>query len=263
MAGAREGGARGGVKGWMNIPKVKLDPQNINLGPDVAGRMRKPAMENPWFMLHEQPPYELEIDRAAIEQYNKKKKPAHRIDTSLIPEPFIGNPKMAKLVLLNLNPGWDAYDAESHTNPNFKAAMLRNLHHESQNYPFYPLNPSFECTPCGKWWLKLTKKLIEGCDRISVSQRLLVIEWFPYHSMKSALPKRIVCESQRYSCHLAKEMQAKGALLVLLRSRAHWAICKEEFSQLPVPHSTQNPVITPGNFGEDLFKCMKQAVCEE
>jgi hypothetical protein len=90
-------------------------------------------MENPWLKIPLEAPYVLEIDREGIERYNARTaSPDRQIDTSLIPEPFIGNPRSAKLVLLNLNPGLAEGDAKAHADPGFKAAMLRNLRHESQ-----------------------------------------------------------------------------------------------------------------------------------
>jgi len=44
--------------------------------------------------------------RECIERYDAGKTNSdQKIDTSLIPAPFIGKPSSAKLVLLNLNPG--------------------------------------------------------------------------------------------------------------------------------------------------------------
>jgi hypothetical protein len=223
----------------------------------MDGRMR---IENPWIEIQPEGPFIPEIDREAIKYYNDQTKGSVKgIDTSLIPEPFIGNHRSPKVVLLSLNPGLAEGDAKAHARPDFRAAMLRNLRHESLEYPFYPLNPQFERTPCAAWWLKKTRRLIEECGREKVAEGLFVIEWFPYHSKKSGLPKKpkkFVCESQRYSCQLAKEMVGKGALTVLLRSKHHWAMCDEGLSKLPFPRSRQNPAITPDNFGEDIFKKM-------
>jgi hypothetical protein len=224
----------------------------------MDGRMR---IENPWIEIRPDGPFVLEIDREDIEHYKEKKlNPDHKIDTLLIPEPFIGNPRSAKLVLLNLNPGLAEGDAKAHADPGFKAAMLRNLRHESQEFAFYPLNPQFEHTPCANWWLKKTRRLVEECGRERVAKGLFVIEWFPYHSAKSGLPKKFVCESQRYSCELAKEIFEKRKCMVLMRSKDHWAVCDEGLSKLPLPNSRQNPAITAANFGDDIFKQMCEAL---
>jgi hypothetical protein len=238
----------------MHLPRVRFDPKkHIDLGTCIDGRMR---IENPWVEIQPDGPFVLEIDRESIQSYNEERQPDRKVDTSLIPEPFIGNPRRAKLVLLNLNPAVDVDDAKAHKRPDLRDAMIRNLRHESQEYAFYPLNSDFEETPCAKWWLKKTRRLREECGRETVAKSLLVIEWFPYHSQNSGLPKRFVCESQRYSCQLAKEMVGKGELVVLLRSKDHWAVCDKGLSKLPIANSVQNPGITPGNFGTDLFKRM-------
>jgi hypothetical protein len=218
-------------------------------------------LQNPWLRLPEEAPYVLEVDRESIQDYNHRKKSGdQRIDLSLLPEPFIGDPCSARLVLLNLNPGLDRLDAKAHADPEFRVAMLRNLRHERQEYPFYPLNPKFEWTPCGRWWLKHLKQLIGNSDRAAISKRLLVVEWFPYHSIKSGLPNRMLCESQRYSWQLAKELREKGTLMVLMRSKGQWSICDKKFSELRLPSSIQNPCVTAANFGDDLYRLMKKAL---
>ena len=216
-------------------------------------------MENPWLKIPSETPYVLEIDRESIERYNAgQANPDRKIDTSLIPEPFIGNPSTAKLVLLNLNPGVAEDDARAHARRDFRTAMLLNLRHESQKYPFYPLDPGLSQTPCAQWWLRKTRRLVEECGRERVANGLFVIEWFPYHSKKE--PRGGVCESQWYSWQLAKEMIEKRKCMVLMRSKDHWAVCDERLSESPLPNSRQNPAITAANFGEDLFSRMRKAL---
>lgn len=221
-------------------------------------------MENPWLKIPLEAPYVLEIDREGIERYNAGIAALDRkIDTSLIPEPFIGNPSSAKLVLLNLNPGIAEVDAKAHSRPDFRTAMRLNLCHESQEYPFYPLDPRLSETPCAQWWLRKTRRLVEECGREIVAKGLLAIEWFPYHSKKAGLPKRLLCESQRYSWQLAVEMFEKRKCMVLMRSRDHWAVCDERLHELKLPNSRQNPSVTARNFGDHLFKRMIHALCTD
>lgn len=220
-------------------------------------------VDNPWLMLRCEAPYVLEIDRGSIEDFNGHNDPEYTIDTSLLPEPFIGNPSSAKVALLSLNPGLDPGDAEAHSNPAFKKAICRNLRHERQEYPFYPLNPEFSRTPCAKWWLRKTANLIAECGLERVATGLLVVEWFPYHSQESNFPMELVCDSQRYSCQLAREMSAKGATMMLLRARDKWARCKDGFSNLPHPNSWQNPAMTPKNLGSHVFDEIKKRLCGE
>jgi hypothetical protein len=180
-------------------------------------------MQNPWLELPTQSPYILEMDRKAIDQYNQ----AHhnedeKVIVGSIPEPFIGNPQSAKVVLLSLNPGHSEDDAKAHSDGDFRKAMMHNLRHEAQECPFYGLNPKFAWTACGIWWWAHTRRLHEaGLSWEAISNRLLVIEWFPYHSKRSALPSKPVCPSQEYSFQLAKEM-LRSKIVVGMRSRKHW-----------------------------------------
>jgi hypothetical protein len=69
-------------------------------------------MLNPWLELPPMSPYVLEIDRNAVKQYNAKVAGEKKINFGLIPEPFIGNPETATVILLNLNPGDSPEDAK-------------------------------------------------------------------------------------------------------------------------------------------------------
>jgi hypothetical protein len=58
-------------------------------------------------------------------------------------------------------------------------------------------------------------------------------------------------------------MDGKEALVVLLRSKDHWAACDEGLSKLQIANSKQNPALTPSNFGSDIFKQMCEALCPQ
>ncbi len=63
-------------------------------------------MNNPWLELPSTAPYLLESDRQQVETFNRTAKPNHRIYDDLLPEPYLGNPSTASIVLLSLNPGF-------------------------------------------------------------------------------------------------------------------------------------------------------------
>lgn len=70
-------------------------------------------MNNPWIELPETPPY-------ILRQYREST--SWRIDAfngNSIPEPFIGNPATASLILLNLNPSDDPQDPATHRTRSF------------------------------------------------------------------------------------------------------------------------------------------------
>lgn len=127
---------------------------------------------NPWLELSDSGhAFVLPIDSVQLLRNENGGKSTEIITTS-IPEPFIGNPKSARLVLLGLNPGHDPSDESFHKNPDFRSAMFKNLRHEIQQFPFYPLNPApiFRTSGAGGWWHKRTQELREatglGCRRI-------------------------------------------------------------------------------------------------
>jgi hypothetical protein len=122
-----------------------------------------------------------------------------------IPEPFIGNPDSATVVLLSGNPYDSVEDPATHKIPAFRNAMRSNLCRQPGS-DFYPLNPDFRQTPCGVWWRKCLKELLAELSAETLAKKMLVVEWFPYHSKNGkALPKKPV-PSQLYSFQLAKEM---------------------------------------------------------
>jgi hypothetical protein len=92
-------------------------------------------VRNPWSELPGQTPYVLQIDGTSIDRYNTLHNSDEKIIVESLPEPFIGNPQSAKVVLLNLNPGHSEDDAKAHSDAGLQGAMIRNLRHEPQDYP--------------------------------------------------------------------------------------------------------------------------------
>lgn len=220
------------------------------------------GIENPWAKFEEVvesgAPYVLAQDRGVIEIFNKRQSdPLRQMFLRSIPEPFIGNPETARLVLLNLNPGHSDDDEQNHRDSEFRAALLGNLAHVSQDFPFYPLNPAFvKYTGAGRWWHQITSKLQEATslDASQFAKRIMVIEWFPYHSPRSGLPLKQVCPSQTYSFELARRMARKpGAIVLGMRSRAHWLNVIPAFKDIPFLFNKQRPFITRGNMVGTLF----------
>ena len=222
-------------------------------------------MENPW--LNPRPSegsYILDMDRKAIDRYNDSARdPEARVIVESIPEPFIGNPESARVVLLGLNPGHSKDDEKWHRNVEFQKAMFHNLSHESQEYPFYPLNPAFKETGAGRWWHPRTRQLQEesGLDDPTFAKRLLVIEWLPYHSKRFARPKKVnhVCESQEYSFQLAKELEKK-LLVVRMRAKKQWAEVDQQFGKVPFLKNPQCGYVSRGNTEGDVFGQIMTAI---
>jgi hypothetical protein len=212
-----------------------------------------PEMVNPWKGINDlRTSYVLDQDRARIQTDQLAERETIRVVEGSIPEPFIGSPQTATVVLLGLNPG-HSDDDQTHYQENkaFRDAIFKNLRHEAQDYPFYPLNPAFKHTPVAKWWLKRTRALRElaGVDDRTVAQRLMVIEWFPYHSTNYN-ETRHKCESQSYSHGLARALRKCGRIVVGLRAKRLWDTRLDGVQYLKNP---QCSYVSPGNMDTNLF----------
>lgn len=217
-------------------------------------------VRNPWSELPAQSPYVLDIDRTSIDKYNAIHHNDEKVVVESIPEPFIGNPQSAKVVLLSLNPGHSDDDAKAHSDAAFREAMMHNLRHEAQECPFYALNPKFSWTACGAWWKAHASKLHKaGLSWEVISNGLLVIEWFPYHSKTSGLPIKPVCPSQEYSFQLAREM-LESKIVIGMRSKNFWLNAALTVQNVPFLKNPQNPHISPANAGAELFDRIVEAL---
>ena len=202
---------------------------------------------NPWPTLPSKPPYLLECDSAAICTYNAKALEIHRVQLGAMPEPFVGN-TTAPVVLLGLNPGFNDRDPEVHARPEFQALLRSNYGQDSSSYPFYFLDPNFE-SPGRDWWEKKLKALLAVFTRSVLAQSILCVEYFPYHSRRFR-HTTLDLPSQQYGFGLVQSAIARGAVVVVMRSRKIW-INKvtelETYSRAFTLNSPQNVVVTPRN----------------
>jgi hypothetical protein len=207
------------------------------------------AIANPWAELTEQTVhYILACDQHHITQHNDAVRPDYRIIERSIPEPYIGNPLTAQVVLLGLNPGHSDADAQDYARADFRAALFNNLRQTPQAYPFYPLNPDFAGTGAGMWWTRRLRLLASdsGLEPAVLSERIMVVEWFPYHSRKFARRGQPL-PSQAYSFQLASHLIAQGRLVVRMRSRRLWSATGQEFENIPALSNPQCGHISPRN----------------
>lgn len=209
-------------------------------------------MNNPWIALPQEQPYVLPNEYPHIRKFNASSKRIHHIRLELMPEPYLGRPD-APIILLNLNPGFMDEEIYFHTfDEYFINQCRRTLNHESQEYPFYLLDPAIFESEGHKWWMKKLRQPIEIGGARKVAQTFLCVEYFPYHSAKYKQMKKPL-NSQCYSWHLVREAMARNAYIILMRSRRLWLDAVPElenypnFSQLK---NFQNVTISPGNCPE-------------
>jgi hypothetical protein len=218
---------------------------------------------NPWEQLPKTAPFVLDADRPALTAFNSRAKPRQAVDTSLLPEPFLGRPK-APVVLLGLNPGWSPDDADWHNRPDFARLCRANVLHESSQYPFYLLNPAVASSPGGRWWRQRLRAVIHETNLECTSRGLMCVEYFPYHSdtYSGATPR---LQSQEYGFQLVRAAMGRGAIIVILRSEKRWCeaipdLC--EYSLCYRLRSVQYVSISPRNCPEG-FESIVAALRQE
>ena len=195
-------------------------------------------MTNPWVSLPTVGPRACPKDLPALNAFNAVTPPRYRFDLSLYPEPFFG-PEDAPVVLLTLNPGWHPHDAQIHAQPMFANLALRSLSHSLQPYPFLHLQPNAEW-PGAKWWRQRARELIEAISFDTVAKQIACVQFVPYHSPEFAgsLP---LLPSQAYSFGLVRAAMARGAEVVVMRSRRQWFDAIPELETYCRLHIARNP----------------------
>lgn len=213
-------------------------------------------MPNPWLELPDEPPFVLSADRPYVEAFNEaaRRRPEHRIDTTLLPEPWLGCHD-APVLLLTANPGIDPGDAAVHRRHDFAQAVRANLTARGGR-PNHLLDPRWTDAPGARWWRERPFKRLrtDGIDDSTLSKRVLAVEFHGYHSRNwMALP--ITLSSQWYSFALVAQALQRDAVVVISRPAAAWLVAVPELRRHPervfVLRSTQNPSISPQNLGGD------------
>lgn len=114
---------------------------------------------NPWPALPTQPPFVLPEDRPALEAFNRAPrqliKADFRVDTRMLPEPFVGHLN-APIIILLLNPGVAAdpavaeEDLRLHQDPAFQEVVRRCHRQGATPYPNYFFDPAVT-GPGARW----------------------------------------------------------------------------------------------------------------
>jgi len=196
-------------------------------------------MNNPWKDLYSQKDdnYILDADRKFIIDYNNKLKNMGNKKYEIVnqlPGPYVGNPCKATVIILSLNPGYNPGDDDLHKRPGFRADHKKNLLHEDMDYPFYYLNDIHKIDKDGKkggygyWCNGFLRDIISKIGDVKlVSQKMCLIEWFPYHSAKYDRSCKFNetlkgTESHKYSVHLAKSAMKNEKILIVHRALKPW-----------------------------------------
>jgi hypothetical protein len=229
-------------------------------------------MRNPWLDLPtDKPPYCLPEDCPVISEFNREVETKQQLDYLIrveeLPEAYIGNIKDPRIVLLNLNPGWSKDDQKHFEQITFWNAVLDNLHHTLEEYPFYHLNPKFHYTGGAKWWGQKLGPLINEVGQETVANHVIVLEYFPYPSLRyKAIPNRIkkkfgiqLLKGQKYTIYLLKTfLSLENTKFVGMRSIRKWIeVVPELEGKIVTVKNFQNPAISPRNLPNDFSRLIK------
>lgn len=185
-------------------------------------------MRNPWQHIPQAAPFVLPDDRSYIDAYNAREtKLDHFVNLNYTPEPRLG-PIDAPVVLLQLNPSYDAAHPEGH--PNFEDS---HRHLESLKDEFHP---HVGLVPGEAWWQRCLGALVSAVgNRAQVARCLCSIEFFPYRSRKFS-HGQIRLPSQSYTFELVRAAIDRGAIFVVARNFRLWLAAVPELLPLQGAH---------------------------
>jgi hypothetical protein len=202
---------------------------------------------NPWLEVPESAPFVLSSDRDIIDHFNSKAPPKTRVETDLLPEPFVGRLD-APIVLLALNPGVADGDFALHRQAAFRE-RVRACHRQAPSeWPYYYLDPQLD-GPGARWSQRVLGPLIRTVGLDVVARGVVLFEFFPYHSRAFAHGALRV-PSQQFGFHALRQALVGAAAVFVTRGRGLWesAVPKlAHHSRLFRTNSVQNIVISPGN----------------
>lgn len=224
-------------------------------------------MENPWPDAPTEAPFIAPCDRQTIDLVLAADPEGRsELHFEVLPEPYAGDPQRAGVVLLSLNPGWgntepleqgggvDDWNDELRRNLSFKATT-----------PFVHIDPRFRATTGGgRWWSKRLRRLAEATSWEQVGERLMVLEFFGYHSHTwRSLP--LPLPSQAFTFQLVRETMDRGCLIVVTRGLGQWVWNVPElytYERVIRLNSQRWVGLSPGNMPEGDFDGIRQAVAQ-
>jgi hypothetical protein len=234
------------------------------------------------------PPYVLEADRPHLEtaksrnaitqwsnwpRYLADENFGERGDTNLhlglIPQPFIGNIKTAKIYILLLNPGLGPHDYFGEFKVRtFKNSLLNNLKQDfsQSDYPFMFLDPQYSWHGGFQRWNGKLAGVIEALAkhqggslagaRNQLSRDLASIELLPYHSGSfrdhggwlNGLPSVQLARDFVRTWVLPK-VKTGRAIVVVTRKVSLWGISSQKGVVVYKPQEARSAHLTPNSPG--------------
>ncbi len=167
-------------------------------------------------------------DVPLLESWYKTDKNTLKLQTHLFPEPYIGNPINASLILLALNPGYAGTEEAWYKKHNGKVEkiLMDNLLHKVKEKPYYYFNEDIrESSPGHDYILKRFKALLGSTKEVTqddLSSRMAMIQFFPYHSARFKYMPNKYLPSQKYNFSLVLQAMKNNKTFICMRSFNKW-----------------------------------------
>lgn len=183
----------------------------------------------------------------------------YNLELGTLPGQFAGGLNNAEVVLLALNPGYDKRDEVVDLQlPEFVDANCNN-HIDPYSSQFYYFDGGLDQTAGYEWWARILKPLLQaGITEATLRQKIMLIEYFPYHSVSDPKIKTRI-PSQQFAFDLVREAITRGKTIVVMRALPLWLAAVHELAGYPYMkvRSWRNPTISPNNLGEANFNTIK------
>jgi hypothetical protein len=271
-----------GLRGFRAMPRlrqrsVERMPRTFpNKGPfrpsiyrqtEHAGA-RLLGVDNPWLDVPTTPRFIAPCDLQTVDLVLAADPNAQsELHFEVLPEPYAGDPERARVVLLSLNPGWGNTEPGEQGGgvADWDDELRRNLAFNATT-PFVHIDPRFQqTTGGGRWWSKRLRRLAEATSWEQVGERLMVLEFFGYHSHTwRSLP--LPLPSQAFTFQLLREAMDKGNLIIVTRGLAQWVWNVPElytYKRVIRLNSQRWVGLSPGNMPVGDFDRVVEAVTSE
>lgn len=219
-------------------------------------------MTNPWLEIKNkyseyknEENFILGDERKIVKEFNTKTKNENfKIHKYILPFPYVGNVNKPEILILVNNPGFDTKELENGYYKEFHDEILESY---EGNKPMYCFDDEY--VKFSDYWFKKLGVLINKFGKEKVSNKISIINYFPYSSTKfkdfSKKTKKEYLEneylkSQQYNFELVENAMNSNALIIIVRGRKNWYKSVDglkDYKNKFETNSYLNSSITPNN----------------
>lgn len=172
-----------------------------------------------------------------IEQPDFGKEPPGRFHLGLLPLPFAGNLKQAKVFILMLNPGFNPSDYLADVQENYRSEIIKIYRQENDAKCIF-FDPNFSWHGGFTYWHKKLSKAVDSYSQKNhisrlgalhyFTKKICFMEAFPYHSMSfkmtenlETLPSKKLIE-EYVKKELVPRAEKNEILIIVPRANGYW-----------------------------------------